>query len=449
MNKIKINYHENPCIYGNVLKDYEWLILLDSCHDKGNFGRYSILSCNPTIKIISHQNKISVTEGDNRSLVIDKPLEIIKKYFKNRVADHTSELPFNSGYMGYFGYNAFSDEDLYSAGSFPDIAIGLYEWAIIVDHRNKITWLTFQEENTFISNLIDMFKSSEYLSKSNSSYAFSNLKQITPKEKYIDDIKKIKKYISDGDCYQVNYSQNFKLDFTGDPWDLYKNLRNINPAPYSSYFNFGDKYLLSCSPERFISIKDNIVETKPIKGTLKRLSDRKLDEKQKEILRKDEKNISENLMIVDLLRNDLSKCCDLNTVKVNKLFDIESFASVHHMVSTINGKLRHNISSIDLLASCFPGGSITGAPKKRSMEIIKELEKRPREVYCGSIGYFDLNNDMDTNICIRTIMICDNELYFAAGGGIVYDSDPEEEYLESLEKVSIFLKYFSKGSFKW
>ena len=199
----------------------------------------------------------------------------------------------------------------------------------------------------------------------------------------------------------------------------------------------------------WISIKDNIVETKPIKGTLKRLSDRKLDEKQKEILRKDEKNISENLMIVDLLRNDLSKCCDLNTVKVNKLFDIESFASVHHMVSTINGKLRHNISSIDLLASCFPGGSITGAPKKRSMEIIKELEKRPREVYCGSIGYFDLNNDMDTNICIRTIMICDNELYFAAGGGIVYDSDPEEEYLESLEKVSIFLKYFSKGSFKW
>ena len=154
-------------------------------------------------------------------------------------------------------------------------------------------------------------------------------------------------------------------------------------------------------------------------------------------------------MIVDLLRNDLSKCCDLNTVKVNKLFDIESFASVHHMVSTINGKLRHNISSIDLLASCFPGGSITGAPKKRSMEIIKELEKRPREVYCGSIGYFDLNNDMDTNICIRTIMICDNELYFAAGGGIVYDSDPEEEYLESLEKVSIFLKYFSNGSFKW
>ena len=191
MNKIKINYHENPCIYGNVLKDFEWFILLDSCHDKGNFGRYSILSCNPTIKIISHQNKISVTEGDNRSLVIDKPLEIIKKYFKNRVADHTSELPFNSGYMGYFGYDAFSDEGLYSAGSFPDIGIGLYEWAIIVDHRDKITWLTFQEENTFISNLIKIFKSNKYLSKSNSSYTFTNLKQITPKEKYIDNIKKM------------------------------------------------------------------------------------------------------------------------------------------------------------------------------------------------------------------------------------------------------------------
>ena len=167
------------------------------------------------------------------------------------------------------------------------------------------------------------------------------------------------------------------------------------------------------------------------------------------MLKNDEKNLAENLMIVDLLRNDLSKCCKLNSVNVEKLFDIESYASVHHMVSTISGELEKNMSSLDILKACFPGGSITGAPKKRSMEIIKELEKRNREIYCGSIGYIDENNTMDTNICIRTIMLSNNALSFSAGGGIVYDSDPRDEYLESLEKVSKFLKYFSNGEFIW
>ena len=179
------------------------------------------------------------------------------------------------------------------------------------------------------------------------------------------------------------------------------------------------------------------------------MDDPVLDKKQIRTLANDEKNLSENLMIVDLLRNDISKCCELFSVKVNKLFDIESFTSVHHMVSTISGKLNKNISSMDILAACFPGGSITGAPKKRSMEIINELENRKRQVYCGSIGYFDENNNMDTNICIRTIMLHKNKLYFAAGGGIVHDSDPLDEYNESLEKVSVFLKFFSNGAYKW
>ena len=154
-------------------------------------------------------------------------------------------------------------------------------------------------------------------------------------------------------------------------------------------------------------------------------------------------------MIVDLLRNDLSKCCELNSLIVTKLFDIESYASVHHMVSTIVGKLKPDTSTIDILKACFPGGSITGAPKKRAMEIINELEDRKRGIYCGSIGYFDNNNNMDTNICIRTIMLTEDKLSFSAGGGIVHDSDPLDEYFESLEKVSIFIKYFSNGEFKW
>ena len=179
------------------------------------------------------------------------------------------------------------------------------------------------------------------------------------------------------------------------------------------------------------------------------MEDPYLDKEQIKILKNDEKNVAENLMIVDLLRNDLSKCCELGSVKVTKLFDIESYASVHHMVSTIEGDLNKNDSSINILEACFPGGSITGAPKIRSMEIISELEKRRRGVYCGSIGYFDENNNMDTNICIRTIMMHKNRLVFSAGGGIVHDSDPEDEYYESLEKVAIFIKYFSNGNYKW
>ena len=265
----------------------------------------------------------------------------------------------------------------------------------------------------------------------------------------IDNILKIKKYISNGDCYQVNYSQNFDVNYKGSSWDIYKDLRELNPAPYSSFFKIHEQFVISSSPERFISITNNSIQTKPIKGTLKRLADKKLDLEQISLLKNDEKNISENLMIVDLLRNDLSKCCELNSVIVTKLFDIESYASVHHMVSTIVGKLKPDTSTIDILKACFPGGSITGAPKKRAMEIINELEDRKRGIYCGSIGYFDNNNNMDTNICIRTIMLTEDKLSFSAGGGIVHDSDPLDEYFESLEKVSIFIKYFSNGEFKW
>ncbi len=449
MNKTKINYHENSCYYAELLKNNDWFIFLDSCCDKGSEGRYCILSCNPVIKIISNKNDIIVEKDGIKSSYKEDPLTVIKKYYQYSNTQYSSDLPFYSGFMGYFGYDAFNCTDSYINGKFPDIAVGLYDWSIVIDHLEKNAWITYEKMNSFVEKIIDVANSNNKTDLKKSDYSFSNLTQLTSKAQYIEDVKKIKKYISEGDCYQVNYSQNFEVDFVGDTWSLYIDIREKNPAPYSSYFKFDENTVISSSPERFISVKDNIVETKPIKGTLKRLEDKIKDNKQKDILQNDEKNLSENLMIVDLLRNDLSKCCDLNSVKVEKLFDIETYASVHHMVSTIKGKLNTKIKSIDILEACFPGGSITGAPKIRSMEIISELEKRPRGVYCGSIGYLDKNNNMDTNICIRTIMINNGKLNFAAGGGIVYDSNPEDEYIESLEKVSIFLKFFSKGSFKW
>ena len=447
MTKIKISYYKNSCIYGDFLYKNDWFIFLDSCKDTSEFGNYDILSSNPKTKILASGNNISVIDDNVSTSFYDDPRDVLKKYYALNSID--SSLPFNKGMIGYFGYDAFNYKNSSTDEIFPDIAVGYYDWAIVVNHSLKETWLTFEVKNNLIESILENFSNKNINVSKSKNYSFSNFIQNTSKEKYISDVLKIKNYIKNGDCYQVNYSQSFGSNYNGDPWDIYKDLRKYNPAPYSSFINFDDKYIISSSPERFISISSSIVEAKPIKGTIKRLQDKALDQKQINILKNDEKNIAENLMIVDLLRNDLSKCCVLNSVKVNKIFDIESYTSVHHMVSTVVGKLMPNITSIDILAACFPGGSITGAPKKRSMEIINELEDGKRGIYCGSIGYLDVNNNMDTNICIRTIMLHKNKLFFSAGGGIVHDSDPNDEYYESLEKVSVFIKLFSNDKFKW
>ena len=448
MKKFKINYYSNSCIYAEYLKNFDWFIFLDSCNDVSNFGRYDILSCNPNIKITSYGKNINVQSNNLNSSFYDDPFEIIKKYHHTK--EISKEFPFSKGLMGYFGYEALdSSKDSLDEKIFPNIAVGFYDWAVIVDHEKRESWIVYDNKNSLIDYLSTKFLSKNLSIKQDYNNIFYNFEKNTSKEKYMADVKTIKSYIKNGDCYQVNYSQNFTCKYDAEPWNIYKDIRNINPAPYSTFFSFNDMYIISSSPERFISTRNGIVETKPIKGTLKRLKDKILDDKQIDLLKNDEKNRAENLMIVDLLRNDLSKCCKLNSVKVDKLFDIESYASVHHMVSTISGELENNMNSLDILKACFPGGSITGAPKQRSMEIIKELEHRDRDIYCGSVGYLDENNTMDTNICIRTIMLEKNSLSFSAGGGIVHDSSPTDEYLESLEKVSKFLKYFSNGEFKW
>ncbi|MDE3207279.1 MAG: aminodeoxychorismate synthase component I, partial [Pseudomonadota bacterium] len=254
---------------------------------------------------------------------------------------------------------------------------------------------------------------------------------------------KIKHYIQEGDCYQVNLAQRFHTHAQGSGFNAYKKLRILNPAPFCAYLNLPGVEILSTSPERFLKVQDGHVETKPIKGTRPRSSNPDVDEKNAILLRASLKDRAENLMIVDLLRNDLNKNCLPGSVKVPALFDIESYVNVHHLVSTVIGTLASGRNAIDLLRGCFPGGSITGAPKLRAMQIIEELEPNRRGVYCGAIGYIDYNRNMDTNIAIRTLTYNQGLIRCFAGGGIVSDSRMEEEYQETFIKARAMLSLLS------
>lgn len=224
------------------------------------------------------------------------------------------------------------------------------------------------------------------------------------------------------------------------PYEIYRKLRNTNKAPFSAYMNFKDFQIISSSPERFLSIIDGKVQTRPIKGTRPRGKDYQEDERNRNELMASEKDKSELLMIVDLERNDLSKVCKPKSVKVTELFKLEEYETVFHLVATIEGRLRENVSSVRCIRECFPGGSITGAPKIRAMEIIEELEKLKRNIYTGSIGYFDLRGNSDFNIVIRTIIKKGNKAYLGVGGGITWESIEEEEWLETIDKAKALME---------
>jgi para-aminobenzoate synthetase component 1 len=267
-------------------------------------------------------------------------------------------------------------------------------------------------------------------------------------QQYQQAFERVKGYIEAGDCYQINLAQRFSGQFDGDPWQAYKQLRPITAAPYSAYMEFENFHLLSMSPERFITSDRHTVSTSPIKGTIARGQSTEQDHDLAQQLLCSEKDRAENLMIVDLLRNDLGKCCLPGSIEVNQLFELQSFETVHHLVSTISGQLADNISPTDLLKACFPGGSITGAPKIRAMEIIEELELSRRSAYCGSIGYISCDKQMDTNIAIRTLVCEDSTIDCWAGGGIVADSIAELEFQECFTKVGKILNQFNRQPLK-
>ena len=329
--------------------------------------------------------------------------------------------------------------------------MGIYDWALIIDHFLQEAYLVTtnadKDTSTNWPTYIELLSTLK-INKRGDFNIKSDIDDNLSFEAYRKKFMSVMEYLKEGDCYQINLSKQYKVLVDGDSWQFYKVFRNLNKSRYMAFLDFSDFEILSGSPERFIEVRDDDVVTRPIKGTKARDKDPQQDQINAEALKKSIKDQSENLMIVDLLRNDLSKNCDIGSIKVSELFELESYPNVHHLVSTIKGKLKTESSMIKLFSDSFPGGSITGAPKIRAMEIIKELEDHNRELYCGSVVYFSFNRSMDSNIAIRSLFRKEDELYFYSGGALTIASNDLDEYQEIEDKVRNIKKTinFFKGA---
>jgi len=434
----------------SAIAEQPWAIFLDSGFPNSQQGRYDIISTSPICTLVTQGNITQITRDAITTESTLDPFDLVKTELHPSTAEY--ELPFNGGAMGYFSYDlARRLEKLpviaTDAEHIADMAIGIYTWAVIVDHHQQQSYLVgHTQTDAQWQALIDQFSVLPTTPAKKPFVVTSTVRSNMDEGTYQTAFKKIKQYLKEGDCYQVNLAQRFIAECSGSPWTAYLKLRELNAAPFSGYLNLPNAQVLSSSPERFLKVTEGTVETKPIKGTRPRKENVTEDKQQIHALQNSHKDKSENLMIVDLLRNDIGKTCKKGSVKVPLIFNVESYATVHHLVSTITGELDDNQHALDLLKTCFPGGSITGAPKIRSMEVIEELEPNRRGVYCGAIGYIGFNGNMDTNIAIRTLVHSNNTIRFWAGGGIVNDSDVADEYQESFDKAKALLDLLKEFS---
>ncbi len=446
---ISLPYFKDSAKLFAPLANRLWSVFLDSGAPNSQYGRFDILAANPVCTLVTKGSVTDINQNGTVKQFTEDPFSLLKQQL-GEYHPGIKGLPFNGGAIGYFSYDLARrlerlPEVAGSSEKIPEMAIGIYQWAVIVDHQLKRSCLVGQEHSEIDwSELQEQFSSIQKITKTENFKVLANVASNMTRESYAKAFSKVKYYLREGDCYQVNLSQRFSVECSGDPWQAYLKLRELNAAPFASYLNIPGAQVLSSSPERFLQVTGNFVETRPIKGTRPRRKDLIENQFQIEQLRQSEKDRAENVMIVDLLRNDLSKTCKIGSVKVPRLFSVESYATVHHLVSTITGTLQKGKHSLDLLRSCFPGGSITGAPKIRAMEIIEELEPDRRGVYCGSIGYIGFDGNMDTNIAIRTMTYHQNKIYFSAGGGIVQDSILEEEYQESFDKAAALIEVINQ-----
>ena len=425
-----------------IFKDEDNSFILDSAMDEKKLGRYSFISSSP-FKVLKYKN------------TKENPLDNLQNELNKYKVENNTHLPFIGGAVGYLSYDlgnyierlprtAIDDTNVY------DLYFGLYNWVIVVDHLENKTYiatpdLDIENEKNIIEDIEKKINNGEINGIDSICYEEKEVEKTKltsnfTKKEFEDAVIKVQDYIRQGDIYQANLTQRFNGKTTLSSYELYRDLRRFSPAPFGAFLNFEDSHILSNSPERFIKCVDRKVETRPIKGTRPRGKNKEEDLRLQEELRNSEKDRAELLMIVDLERNDIGRISKIGTVKVPELFVIEPYANVNHLVATVVGELEDDKDCVDAIKATFPGGSITGAPKIRSMEIIDELEPTQRNVYTGSIGYIGFNGDMDLNIAIRTIIKKDDNVYFQVGGGMTWDSNPSDEYQETLDKAQSIMK---------
>jgi len=431
-----------PLAIFNSLKIYPYCFFLDSSRGNEKLGRFSFLGCEPFLVFKSKGGSITLETPDGTSDTFKaNPFLALKDILRRyKISGHNDKTPFTCGAVGYFAYDLKDFvEDLPDIAvddlNLPDCVLGFYDCVVTYDNLKKKAYLS-----SLSIKQLDEFKNRIFKKPVSEIGDFSislpALKSNFSKSSYVEAVKKAKLYIKKGDIYQVNLSQRFEADLgIMESHLVYSKLRNVNPAPFSSYLGFKDVAILSSSPERFLKKCGRYIETRPIKGTRPRGKDGAEDKLLQRELVGSPKDNAEHIMIVDLERNDLGRICEYGSVRPTESAVVEKYSNVFHLVSTVSGKLKKGIDPVDCLMATFPGGSITGAPKIRSMEIIEELEPVKRSVYTGAIGYISFNGNMDTSIVIRTLLAKGQRAYFSVGGGIVADSVPEEEYDETIDKA--------------
>ena len=461
---LELHYDSSSFSYFEQLHASQYAVLLTSSVPSC-VGRYDILTANPATVIETYSDESAPASLARVRAAIEQYTSPVER------ADYlTIGLPFVSGAIGLLSYEA--GEELTGIehrldSRWPATHAGIYQWAIIQDHTALRSWLVADAKldknawqalrDQFRAATIDstQLKPEQGPTQEQDAHATdpfkltSNWTSSLEWHQYNEKFDRLQRYIRSGDCYQVNLTREFTAQYSGEPWQAFKHLELTAPAPFSGFLKRPNATVISCSPERFIALHDSRAITQPIKGTKPRGEDAAHDAKLISELSASEKDRAENLMIVDLMRNDFGKVCTTGTVSVPDLFRIKSYSNVHHLLSTVSGHLplQNPAAALDLLTACMPGGSVTGAPKKRAMEIINELEPHGRSIYCGSPFYINRDGEMDSNILIRSLLFTDTEtsnsnksVYCWGGGGIVADSNCEEEFAESHYKIAHILK---------
>ncbi|MCL7930327.1 aminodeoxychorismate synthase component I [Halomonas llamarensis] len=431
-------YPSDPLALFAQLRQRSGAVLLDSGRPVAT-GRYDIMSSDPLATLNVDKQGYSTIESQTLT-----PPDTLGDAFAHQawlleqlnVEVPESTLPFTGGLLGYWGYDLGRETHSVAtqrpaSTTLPQARLGLYDWAIIVDHAKAQAWLIASDARR---KHVQRWLAQPAPRGAAFSLTTAFQAEMTQAD-YLERFDRVQDYIRTGDCYQINLAQRFSARFTGDTWAAYLRLRHATPTPFSGFMAWDDKTVLSLSPERFIQSRHGQVETRPIKGTRARGNSPSEDQALAQALLTSSKDRAENVMIVDLLRNDLGRVCQPGSIRVPQLCALESYPNVHHLVSVVQGRLCAEHSPLALLKAAFPGGSITGAPKIRAMQIIDELEPCQRSVYCGSLGYVDVRGSMDTSIAIRTVIADGDTLHLWGGGGLVADSEGGAEYIETLDKI--------------